>query len=166
MDCYFVKERVQLNEIASEKILTGAQLADMFTKEFGRDRFMSLVVKLGTLDSRAASEGIEDQSGTDKYHFRFNELILKHNTTPNIQMDTSSGTVVLATRRENSGDWRRYGESVLVDESMIVLRKRIHEMKMVERNYEPPEEWMEWEKQCYTSYDEFVCKFVGVLPNN
>ncbi|CAK7344169.1 unnamed protein product [Dovyalis caffra] len=75
---------------------------------------------------------------------------------------TSSGTVVLATRRENSGDWR-HGESVVVDESMIVLRKRIHEMKMVERNYEPPEEWMEWEKQCYTSYDEFVCKFVGVL---
>lgn len=50
-----------------------------------------------------------------------------------------------------------------MDESMLVLRKRIHEMKMVERNYEPPEEWMEWEKQCYPSYDEFICKFVGFL---
>ncbi|KAK8498686.1 hypothetical protein V6N12_000988 [Hibiscus sabdariffa] len=29
-----------------------------------------------------------------------------------------------------------------VDEDMIVLRKRIHEMKMVERNYEPPADWM------------------------
>ncbi|KAH8511334.1 hypothetical protein H0E87_008770 [Populus deltoides] len=67
----------------------------------------------------------------------------------------SSCTVVLASRRENSQEWLRYGES-LVDESMLVLRKRIHEMKMVERNYEPPEEWMEWEKQCYTSYDEFI----------
>ncbi|KAI5591435.1 hypothetical protein BDE02_04G079700 [Populus trichocarpa] len=74
----------------------------------------------------------------------------------------SSGTVVLASRRENSQEWLRYGE-LLVDESMLVLRKRIHEMKMVERNYEPPEEWMEWEKQFYTSYDEFICKFVGFL---
>ncbi|KAB5560936.1 hypothetical protein DKX38_005893 [Salix brachista] len=62
-----------------------------------------------------------------------------------------SGTVVVASRRENSREWM-----MGVDESMVVLRKRIHEMKMVERNYEPPEEWMEWEKQCYTSYDEFI----------
>ncbi|KAJ6368146.1 hypothetical protein OIU78_000676 [Salix suchowensis] len=69
-----------------------------------------------------------------------------------------SGTVVAASRRENSREWM-----MGVDESMAVLRKRIHEMKMVERNYEPPEEWMEWEKQCYTSYDEFICKLVGFL---
>ncbi|KAG6777424.1 hypothetical protein POTOM_017245 [Populus tomentosa] len=74
----------------------------------------------------------------------------------------SSGTVVLASRRENSQEWLRYGE-LLVDESMLALRKRIHEMKMAERNYEPPEEWMEWEKQCYTSSEEFICKFLGVL---
>ncbi|WCJ25278.1 hypothetical protein M5689_007175 [Euphorbia peplus] len=55
---------------------------------------------------------------------------------------------------------------MLVDESMIVLRKRIHEMKMIERNYEPPAEWMNWEKQYYTSYDDFICKFVGVLQFN
>ncbi|KAF9683928.1 hypothetical protein SADUNF_Sadunf04G0064900 [Salix dunnii] len=69
-----------------------------------------------------------------------------------------SGTAVVASRRENSRERR-----MRVDESMVVLRKRIHEMKMVERNYEPPEEWMEWEKQCYTSYDEFICKLVGFL---
>ncbi|GKV14461.1 hypothetical protein SLEP1_g25341 [Rubroshorea leprosula] len=28
---------------------------------------------------------------------------------------------------------------------MIVLRKRIHEMKMIERNYELPEDWMDWD---------------------
>lgn len=50
-----------------------------------------------------------------------------------------------------------------MDESMIVLRKRIHEMKMIERNYQPPAEWMEWEKQFYTRYDEFICKFVGLV---
>ncbi|KAH7533879.1 hypothetical protein FEM48_Zijuj04G0178500 [Ziziphus jujuba var. spinosa] len=52
-----------------------------------------------------------------------------------------------------------------VDESMIVLRRRIHEMKVLERNYEPPEEWMGWEKQCYGHYDEYVCKLVGVLQS-
>ena len=31
----------------------------------------------------------------------------------------------------------------LVDEDLIVLRKIIHEMKKVERNYEPLEDWME-----------------------
>ncbi|TXG57242.1 hypothetical protein EZV62_018555 [Acer yangbiense] len=50
----------------------------------------------------------------------------------------------------------------VVDESMIVLRKRLHEMKMVERNYEPPTEWMEWEKRYYTSYDSIICEVMGV----
>ncbi|XP_021653668.2 uncharacterized protein LOC110644990 [Hevea brasiliensis] len=53
----------------------------------------------------------------------------------------------------------------LVDVNMIVLRKRIHEMKMVERNYEPPSHWMEWEKRCFTSYDSFICEMVGVLQS-
>jgi len=30
-----------------------------------------------TLSSKAASQGMEDQSGTDRYHFRFKELIFK-----------------------------------------------------------------------------------------
>ncbi|XP_077242325.1 uncharacterized protein LOC143882796 [Tasmannia lanceolata] len=50
-----------------------------------------------------------------------------------------------------------------VDEDMIVLRKRIHEMKMVERNYEPPHDWMDWEKRYYTCYDSDVCEAVGLL---
>ncbi|KAK9091724.1 hypothetical protein Sjap_024901 [Stephania japonica] len=58
-------------------------------------------------------------------------------------------------------DWDYGGR--LVDESMIVLRKRIREMKMVERNYKPPKDWMEWEKQCYTSYDSNVCYAMGLL---
>ncbi|EEF29741.1 uncharacterized protein LOC8268624 [Ricinus communis] len=77
----------------------------------------------------------------------------------------SHSTALHSSRREpcnwNSND-NGYGE-LLVDESMIVLRKRIHEMKMIERNYEPPEEWMDWEKQWYASYDQFICKFVGLL---
>lgn len=53
----------------------------------------------------------------------------------------------------------------IVDENMIVLRKRIHEMKMVERNYEPPAHWMEWEKRCYTSYDSLICEAMGFLQS-
>ncbi|KAL7001036.1 hypothetical protein U1Q18_002190 [Sarracenia purpurea var. burkii] len=61
-----------------------------------------------------------------------------------------------------SGGGRRRG---LVDENLIVLRKRIHEMKMKERNYEPPSHWMEWEKNCYAGYDEFICEAVGGLQS-
>ncbi|TMW91287.1 hypothetical protein EJD97_014528 [Solanum chilense] len=61
----------------------------------------------------------------------------------------------------DSCDWDYRGR--LVDESMIILRKRVHEMKVIERNYEPPEEWMEWEKQYYANYDELICNLVGCL---
>lgn len=66
---------------------------------------------------------------------------------------------VLASRRS---DHQNHGGR-LVDENLIVLRKRIHEMKMVERNYEPPEDWMEWEKHLYTSYDACICDAMGLL---
>ncbi|QCE08534.1 hypothetical protein DEO72_LG9g3563 [Vigna unguiculata] len=51
----------------------------------------------------------------------------------------------------------------LVDEGMITLRKRIHEMNMIERNYEPPSDWMDWEKRYYTKYDSIICDALGVL---
>lgn len=57
------------------------------------------------------------------------------------------------------------GGGRLVDENMIVLRKRIHEMKMVERNYEPPSHWMDWEKRLYNSYDSVICDSVGHLQS-
>ncbi|GMI70857.1 hypothetical protein HRI_000755000 [Hibiscus trionum] len=54
----------------------------------------------------------------------------------------------------------------LVDESMIVLRKRIQEMKMVEESYEPPRNWMEWEKQYKREkYDVDVCDAMGSLQS-
>lgn len=36
---------------------------------------------------------------------------------------------------------------------------------MVERNYEPPSHWMDWEKRCFTSYDSFICEMMGVLQS-
>lgn len=38
-------------------------------------------------------------------------------------------------------------------------------MKMVERNYEPPSDWNDWEKKYYTSYDSFICQALGLLQS-
>ncbi|KAK7343461.1 hypothetical protein VNO77_12222 [Canavalia gladiata] len=67
---------------------------------------------------------------------------------------------IMASMRE-SADQNSSGR--MVDESMIILRKRIHEMNMIEKNYEPPSEWMDWEKRYYTSYDSMICEAMGVL---
>ncbi|XP_058082493.1 uncharacterized protein LOC131230610 [Magnolia sinica] len=69
--------------------------------------------------------------------------------------------IVASAARKNGHDWGFGGR--LVDEDMIVLRKRIHEMKMAEKNNEPPVHWMEWEKRYYTCYDSDVCEAVGLL---
>ncbi|PIN26006.1 hypothetical protein CDL12_01285 [Handroanthus impetiginosus] len=79
-------------------------------------------------------------------------------TKPNSNRRTFIKT--FASRREAHD----YGGSI-VDENLIVLRKRIHEMKMVERNYEPPREWMDWEKRFYTNYDAIICDAMGHLQS-
>jgi len=50
-----------------------------------------------------------------------------------------------------------------VDQDMIVLRKRIHDMEVAESNYEPPSHWAEWEKRYYAKYGSDVCEFVGLV---
>ncbi|XAR52489.1 hypothetical protein NMG60_11020605 [Bertholletia excelsa] len=55
------------------------------------------------------------------------------------------------------------GSGRLVDESMVVLRKRIHEMKMTENDYEPPSHWFNWEKSCYAAHDSIIYEAVGIL---
>ncbi|XP_050373963.1 uncharacterized protein LOC126791546 [Argentina anserina] len=70
---------------------------------------------------------------------------------------------IVASSRKEAHDHHQNYSSRLVDENMIVLRKKIHEMKMVERNYEPPAEWMDWEKRYYTSYDSIICQAMGLL---
>ncbi|XP_054808332.1 uncharacterized protein LOC129310497 [Prosopis cineraria] len=72
-------------------------------------------------------------------------------------------TATMASRRSGEeGD--QYGGSWMVDENMIILRKRIHEMKKIEKKYVAPSDWMEWEKQCYCkNYDSMVCEAAGVL---
>ncbi|KAF3431684.1 hypothetical protein FNV43_RR26416 [Rhamnella rubrinervis] len=71
-------------------------------------------------------------------------------------------TKVFASQRDHHG---HHYDGKLVDEDMIVLRKRIHETKMMEEKHEPPSHWMEWEKRYYEDYDDDVCEAVGLLQS-
>ncbi|KAH7841164.1 hypothetical protein Vadar_026498 [Vaccinium darrowii] len=84
--------------------------------------------------------------------------ISPHRKTTRAAANLTSTKLIVscASRNENYG-------GRMVDENLIVLRKRIHEMKMAEANYEPPAHWMEWEKNCYAGKDEFVCELVGLV---
>lgn len=56
----------------------------------------------------------------------------------------------------------------LVDEDMIVLRKRIHEMKTAEGSHDDvaSSDWMEWEKEYYANnYDSDICEGLGMLQS-
>ena len=52
-----------------------------------------------------------------------------------------------------------------VDSELVVLRKRMHELRRQERNYAPPEHWMKWEKEWSVTYASDVCEAVGWLQN-
>ncbi|KAI9075079.1 hypothetical protein K1719_042977 [Acacia pycnantha] len=71
-------------------------------------------------------------------------------------------TIIVTAAWRSEGVDQNFGEST-VGENMIVLRKRIHEMKMIEKNYESSVDWMDWEKCYYTSYDSMICDALGVL---
>ncbi|XP_047943956.1 uncharacterized protein LOC125190649 [Salvia hispanica] len=69
--------------------------------------------------------------------------------------------------RAMKGEARNHGwkGGRVVDENMIVLRKRIHEMKVREADCELPREWMEWERRVYVGYDAIICDAVGHLQS-
>ncbi|WCJ25279.1 hypothetical protein M5689_007176 [Euphorbia peplus] len=81
-----------------------------------------------------------------------------------------SGVAVKAGRRGEESYW----DSFNVDESMIVLRMRIKEIKMLEKSKsgddidgedDEMKQWMEWEKEYYENYNEDVCEVMGLLQN-
>ncbi|XP_022877202.1 uncharacterized protein LOC111395439 [Olea europaea var. sylvestris] len=74
----------------------------------------------------------------------------------------SGCTKIFAIRRETHD---QNFDGRMVDENLIILRKRIHEMKVIERNYEPPSEWMDWEKRFYANYDSIICDAMGLLQS-
>ncbi|XP_055801840.1 uncharacterized protein LOC129870999 [Solanum dulcamara] len=76
---------------------------------------------------------------------------------------SSRRCTMLAILRRDAHEENHSNGSSRVDENLIVLRKRIHEMKMIERNYEPPSEWMDWEKSLYADYDSNICDAMGLF---
>ncbi|KAJ4901345.1 Uncharacterized protein Rs2_15296 [Raphanus sativus] len=94
---------------------------------------------------------------------RFNPLVFSPNKMTTWRTHKKKKMNVSAAASSGKDHYYRGGR--LVDENMIVLRKRIHEMKMVERNYEPPSHWMDWEKRSYSSYDSAICYSVGLLQS-
>lgn len=57
------------------------------------------------------------------------------------------------------------GGGNMVDADMIVLRKRMFDLKMQETNYKTPEEYMEWEKELYLAYNAQVFRAMGWLQS-
>ncbi|KAL1553639.1 hypothetical protein AAHA92_14289 [Salvia divinorum] len=78
---------------------------------------------------------------------------------------TSSRRPGLIRVRAMKGEARNHDSRGRVDENMIVLRKRIHEMKVMEADCELPREWMEWERRVYVGYDAIICDAVGHLQS-
>lgn len=90
----------------------------------------------------------------------FSTLMISRGTVASTGARSWGVVVVAAGNRSND----EYGGR-LVDEGMVQLRKRIHELKMLERSYEPPPEWADWEKRYNSSYESAVCQAVGVLQS-
>ncbi|WOH13328.1 hypothetical protein DCAR_0832837 [Daucus carota subsp. sativus] len=71
---------------------------------------------------------------------------------------------IMAVKRDNQEDKKYKGN--MVDENMIVLRMRIHDIMSSEKSEELPTDWMEWEKQYYQeSYKLDVSEALGFLQN-
>ncbi|PKI36536.1 hypothetical protein CRG98_043089 [Punica granatum] len=53
IDCHFIRDHIKNNVITTAHVSTKQQLADLFTKALGRDRFLFLLGKLGVRNPHA-----------------------------------------------------------------------------------------------------------------
>ncbi|KAL5728593.1 hypothetical protein ACHQM5_001662 [Ranunculus cassubicifolius] len=67
-------------------------------------------------------------------------------------------TRICAARRDAN---EHFGNKV--DEDLIVLRMRIHDIQIEEERKETSANWMEWEKRYYPYYDSDIMQAVGWL---
>lgn len=75
-------------------------------------------------------------------------------------------TIRASSRSSADNNNNYYASGKVVDESMIVLRKRIHEIKMAEQSHDPPADWFDWEKRYYSNYDSHICEALGYLQSH
>jgi hypothetical protein len=76
-----------------------------------------------------------------------------------------TATLAYASNKDAYDHYGHDYDGKVVDENMIILRKRIHEMRMEETNYEPPSHWMEWEKRYWANYGSDICEAIGFLQS-
>jgi len=50
MDCHFIRDKILRGEIATRYVISSQQLADVFTKALGKEKFKQLMCKLGVID--------------------------------------------------------------------------------------------------------------------
>ena len=50
MDCHFIRDKIQKGEIVTQYVISPQQLADVFTKALGKEKFKQLMRKLGVID--------------------------------------------------------------------------------------------------------------------
>jgi len=50
MDCHFIRDKILRGEIATRYVISSQQLADVFTKVLGKEKFKQLMCKLGVID--------------------------------------------------------------------------------------------------------------------
>lgn len=57
------------------------------------------------------------------------------------------------------------GGSGMVDSNMMVLRKRIQNIRIQETCFESPADWAEWERTAYPSYRADVCFMLSTMQS-
>eukprot|EP01018_Ginkgo_biloba_P027243 Gb_20327 [translate_table: standard] len=101
---------------------------------------------------------------------RLCRLLPLHSQTANcispIHMGRRRRASSLAVKACSGGHDFGSGGPNIVDANLILLRKRIYELKSQEKNDKFSEEWMEWEKRAYPTYRRKVFEGVGWLQCN
>ncbi|CAI0627123.1 unnamed protein product [Linum tenue] len=100
---------------------------------------------------------------TSTFHHHHHPLLPALSSSPGRRRRSSA---VLASLSGGGGRAENEGRRA-VDESLVVLRMRIKELKAAERCDHPPSHWMEWEKRyaAHNAYGSDVCDAVGLLQN-
>lgn len=57
------------------------------------------------------------------------------------------------------------GGSGMVDDNMMILRKRIQSLRAQEKFSDMPAEWMEWERNAYASYRADICLLLSTIQS-
>jgi hypothetical protein len=53
MDCHFIRDKILRGEVVTRYVISSQQLADVFTKALGKEKFKQLMCKLGVIDTHS-----------------------------------------------------------------------------------------------------------------